>query len=387
MDWLAERNEMDAIVAEYHKLVLRQNLHLWSAQIAERRAAALPFEKAAREFAEYQARPRCCWPRVRKEAELKRRGDSLIGLRKRSSLRLGHDAARDAAERAAAAAAAARALADRLRRIHVRLWQRNVGLYRRSMSADQAVLAMRGFHKRRTLRLWGGGAHATAVLGRLNEYLRRDSISHAFDRWHRRALSRKFSQWSAQSAFAGRLSRGFHAFRRYHAERTRVKHVPRSEVIRRKRLAAFARWTSIARHRRNMQDAKEHARELRRRRGVRGFRQLIARRVRALTPQQQARLLKLEKLRLLRIWRYRAEGSAMLSPARQHFVLARLEYALRKWDASVLHGKALKERRMGLAAVQHYRHRRLTRAFYRLFDVAERRGSCSASCAAYASAA
>ena len=117
---------------------------------------------------------------------------------------------------------------------------------------------------------------------------------------------------------------------------------------------------------------------------MRGFRQLIARRVRALTPQQQARLLKLEKLRLLRIWRYRDEGSAMLSPARQHFVLARLEYALRKWDASVLHGKALKERRMGLAAVQHYGHRRLTRAFYRLFGMAERRGSCSASCAAYA---
>ena len=56
---------------------------------------------------------------------------------------------------------------------------------------------------------------------------------------------------------------------------------------------------------------------------------------------------------------------AMLEPARRHYRRLRLSEAMHAWDERVLHGKKLKERRMGLAAMAHWRHRSLLARFAR----------------------
>ena len=73
-----------------------------------------------------------------------------------------------------------------------------------------------------------------------------------------------------------------------------------------------------------------------------------------LTAGQRSRLPRLVKARYIRVWHVRAEGRAMLAPARRWYAHSKLGAALRAWDASVIHGSRcrLQMLRMSLGSVR-----------------------------------
>ena len=109
------------------------------------------------------------------------------------------------------------------------------------------------------------------MLQNLEQSVRRRRIHDGFHDWRRGSLLLRMEGVIQEHLLRVRRERGLHAFAWWRSERRRLRPISARTIRRRKLAARFARWASIAVHRRNMQLAKDEARRGRRLAGLRGF--------------------------------------------------------------------------------------------------------------------
>ena len=378
LDWRYEAEQRAArrgVVDRFNRWLLQRDLQLWSEAAALRKNANAYLLLPAQQLALYQQRGAFGFWRADAQwrTGLLKVGKLMADTKLRVNL---YEWKGNADARAAwnipIDGAVAQLAKSAKKRAHDK-WSAFVAREKQLLSPEAGAHELVRLRARRSLRLWGGAAHADAVLKNLGRSRAQRQVHDFVLFWHRFAERQKIVGRIAEHVTELRLGAGFRGFTDWRAERTRVKQVSARTIRRNQRAQRFSRWATIARARSMMQLAKDEARRVRRARGLRGFKRHADEKVRALTPQDQNRLKRLRKLRVVRRWQYVAAGRALLGPARNHYRAVRLGDALRRWDEQVIHGKKLKERRMGLAAHAHWKHRSQLAAFTRLAIVAERR--------------